>query len=398
FLFSSLLQAALTDVILISSVLVRKVSQLHRLNGTIDDHGSTETGSQPQKQHLAALVAAQSLHGGIIDHLDRAFERGLEIKSYPTAPEIMRFHKRPIPDDHSRVANGYRLILPVPGEFFNSSDHPLRRHCRPRRKLPRLRLPGGKDLYVGSADIDGEYIHNEASLFKPKSEARNPKQTRGPRVGCRGGRKVTRHPTLVPRHSLTRLGKGRAFGSDHTHQLVPGGDERLRPFFLKLGGQGTDVDTSLGELIQYRLALAAVGRHDFADFSVIGQRFEGAFGHGIDRERRRKRFDVEHVGSFGVLGSRAGPQQPLRTSAGVVDTLPAWRAQEGGVRPVNTIGNSDAELIAQGVRHLASHRDVPTADKHGRNRSDVGLEPGLYAPLDAAQEGLGGSNVLLARK
>src|SRR5262245_28629918 len=164
FLFSSLLQAALADVIFIGPLLVRKVSQLHRLDGPIEDHGGTETGSQPQKQHLAALVAAQSLHGGIIDDLDGPLERGLEIKSYPTAPEIMRFHKRPIPDDHARVAIGYRLILPVLSEFLEPSDHLLRCHCRPRGKLPRLRLSGGKDLYVGSADIDGEYIHNEASL------------------------------------------------------------------------------------------------------------------------------------------------------------------------------------------------------------------------------------------
>src|SRR5262245_33384076 len=183
FLFSSLLQAALTDVILISSVLVRKVSQLHRLNGTIDDHGSTETGSQPQKQHLAALVTSQGLHGCIVDHLDRAFERGLEIKSHPTAPEIMRLHKRPVPDDHSRVADGYRLILPVPGEFLNSSDHPLRRHGGPGGKFSRLVLAGGENFYVGTADIDCQHIHDEVSsrFVRLCSQLR-----KGPRVGCRG--------------------------------------------------------------------------------------------------------------------------------------------------------------------------------------------------------------------
>src|SRR5262245_36336242 len=109
FLFSSLFQAALADVILISSVLVRKVSQLHRLNGTIDDHGGTETGSQPQKQHLAALVTSQGLHGGIIDDLDGPLERGLEIKARPTTAEIVRFRERPIPDNHPGIANRYCL-------------------------------------------------------------------------------------------------------------------------------------------------------------------------------------------------------------------------------------------------------------------------------------------------
>src|SRR5215470_15538850 len=81
------------------------------------------------------------------------------------------------------------------------------------------------------------------------------------------------HPVSRILLALTRLLHGRALGCNHTHELVPGGDERLGPFFLKLGGQGIDVDAGLGELIQYRLALAAVGRHDFTDFSVIGQRF-----------------------------------------------------------------------------------------------------------------------------
>src|SRR5262249_16068223 len=108
--------------------------------------------------------------------------------------------------------------------------------------------------------------------------------------------------------------------------------------------------------------------------------------------------NIKDVGGLRVLGSGAGPQQPLWTSAGVVDTLPTRRAKEVAVRPVNTIGDSDAELIAQGVRHLASHRDVPTTNENGSPRSDLRLEPGLYAPLDAAQEGLGGSNIMLARK
>jgi hypothetical protein len=76
----------------------------------------------------------------------------------------MRFHQWTIPDDYSRVANGYRLILPVSGEFFNSSDHPLRRHGGPGGKPPGLVLAGGENFYVGSANIDCQHIHDEVSL------------------------------------------------------------------------------------------------------------------------------------------------------------------------------------------------------------------------------------------
>src|SRR5262245_34806671 len=164
FLFSPLFQAALSNVILIGSFLVWKMAQFHRLYDTIADHRGTEAGSQSEEQHLATLVTSQGLHGCIVDNLDGVFERSLEIKSYPTAREIMRFHQWTIPDDQSRVAHGYRLILPVSGEFVNSSDHPLRRHGGPGIKSSRLVLAGGEDFYVGSPNIDCQHIHDAVSF------------------------------------------------------------------------------------------------------------------------------------------------------------------------------------------------------------------------------------------
>src|SRR5262249_34285242 len=51
---------------------VRQVAELHRLYLAIDDKGGTESRSEAQKQHFAALVAAHSLQGGIIDDLHGA--------------------------------------------------------------------------------------------------------------------------------------------------------------------------------------------------------------------------------------------------------------------------------------------------------------------------------------
>ena len=53
-----------------------------------------------------------------------------------------------------------------------------------------------------------------------------------------------------------------AFRINYRHQVVPGLDERFRPFVLKLGGQLVDIDTGLGELTQHFLAIAAVCRQD----------------------------------------------------------------------------------------------------------------------------------------
>ena len=41
---------------------------------------------------------------------------------------------------------------------------------------------------------------------------------------------------------------------------------------------------------------------------------------------------------------------------------------------------------------------VPAADEHRGHGADVGIEPGLDAPLDAAQERLGRRHVVLARE
>ena len=197
-------------------------------------------------------------------------------------------------------------------------------------------------------------------------------------------------------HGLTGLRQGSALGGDHLHEFVPGFDERFGPFVLELGGQGVDVDAGPGELRQHFLAVATVGRQQRAEFAVLGEGFQGALGHGVHRERRRQGLDVQDVGGLGVLGARAGPQQALRAGPGVVHALPARRAQQGAAGLVRPLRHGDAELVAQRLRHLAHDRGVPAADEHRGDGADLGLEPGLDAPLDAAQECLGRRQVVLA--
>jgi hypothetical protein len=50
------------------------MAQLHGLDDAGHNHGGTQTRSQAQEKHLAALVAPEGLHGGIIDDLHRAPE------------------------------------------------------------------------------------------------------------------------------------------------------------------------------------------------------------------------------------------------------------------------------------------------------------------------------------
>ena len=66
---------------------------------------------------------------------------------------------------------------------------------------------------------------------------------------------------------------------------------------------------------------------DRADLPMIGEGFQGGLGHRVHGKRRGQRLDVQNVGSLGVLGAGAGPQQTLGAGAGVEDPLPARRSR-----------------------------------------------------------------------
>ena len=62
----------------------------------------------------------------------------------------------------------------------------------------------------------------------------------------------------------------------------------FRAFVLQPGGEAVHVDPGLRESRQDLFTVAAIGSHERADFAVVGERFQGDFGHGVDRERRRQ--------------------------------------------------------------------------------------------------------------
>src|SRR5262249_48341702 len=210
---------------------------------------------------------------------------------------------------------------------------------------------------------------------------------------------MTRTPVAMSRApSLAGLREDGALGGDDVHQLVPGLDERLRALVLELGRERVDVDTGLGEPGQDLLAVATVGRQDLTELAVLGEGLQSAFGHGVDREGRGEGLDVQNVGGLRILGARAGPQEPLGTSTGIVGALPPRRSEESPARLVRALGYGDAELVPQRLGRLRRDRGIPAADEQRRDRADLRLEPRGHAALDAAHEGLRGRQVVLARE
>src|SRR4030095_16689762 len=61
------LQSAQADVVLERAALLElHVAELHPLEGAVDDHRRAEAGAEAEEEHTAAFVAAERLHGGII--------------------------------------------------------------------------------------------------------------------------------------------------------------------------------------------------------------------------------------------------------------------------------------------------------------------------------------------
>jgi hypothetical protein len=97
-----------------------QVAEFHGLHDAIHDHGRSNPRSEAQKEHLAAVVAAQSLHGGVVDDLHRTTECGCEIEPDPSASQVVWFSNRPAVENRARIADRHYVIRPTPGELLDS--------------------------------------------------------------------------------------------------------------------------------------------------------------------------------------------------------------------------------------------------------------------------------------
>src|SRR5262249_52747745 len=116
FLLSVALESTPTHVILIGALLVGQVTKLYGLHDAVYNHRRSKPDSETEEQHLSAVVAAQRLHGCVVDDLYRAAECGSEIEREPSTAEIAWFGDRPAVDDWAGIADRDHVILPIPAE------------------------------------------------------------------------------------------------------------------------------------------------------------------------------------------------------------------------------------------------------------------------------------------
>src|SRR5262245_65484245 len=107
------LQPVHPDILLERSVPVWQMAELHRLHDAVDDHRRAQSGAQPEKEHLAAAIATERLHRGVVDDLDRTRERGPIVESNPARAEVTRLRDWAAVEDRSRIADRDRVITPL---------------------------------------------------------------------------------------------------------------------------------------------------------------------------------------------------------------------------------------------------------------------------------------------
>src|SRR4029453_6314636 len=240
FLLAVALQSGPTHVVLVGALLVWQVTELHGLHHAVHNYGRSKARSETEKEHLAALVAAQGLHGRIVDDLHRMTECCGEIEPDPSASQVGGFSDWPPGKNRTRRPDPNSVIVPAPAELLPAGHHLAWGHRRPGRKRSWLVVPCGKDLDRGPPTSTTKTFLAEDTFATPTRRCRRPV--------LRGGFFT----------ALARSLKCGGFGADHVHQVVPRLDEGLRTFLLKLPRQCMDLDIRAREPCQFLFVCASI--------------------------------------------------------------------------------------------------------------------------------------------
>src|SRR5215831_6804236 len=151
--------AALADVILEgAAVLVRHVADFGRLDHSVDDEGCAKTGAEPEKQHAPAAVAADRLHGCIVDQLHRPGELCGEVVADPTLAEGVGLGGDAAVIHESRIADGDRVVALSIEQLAQAAHHAARCHLGSGFEFGSRTLRTDAELHMRTADIDHQDV------------------------------------------------------------------------------------------------------------------------------------------------------------------------------------------------------------------------------------------------
>jgi len=102
--------------------------QIHRLKDSIDDHRGPDSGAEAQKEHAAAVIASQRLHGSIIDNLNWTTEGPWRSQIRPARTKVVGFVERASVVHGAWIADRDEAIFPILGDALHISYHFARSH------------------------------------------------------------------------------------------------------------------------------------------------------------------------------------------------------------------------------------------------------------------------------
>src|SRR5437867_347497 len=141
------------------------MSQFHRFDDSIHDQRGAETCSEPQKEHLATLVATQSLQGSVVHHLDGPFEGSLEIETSPAFSQIPGIGNRTVVRNQTWITHGNGVVIPIGRELPNRGHHFFRCQRWAGDSLPLHAFAGQERLDVSPTDVDHQHVSDELSVI-----------------------------------------------------------------------------------------------------------------------------------------------------------------------------------------------------------------------------------------
>ena len=100
-----------------------------------------DTGAEAEEEHAPAVVAAERLHGGVVDHADGLAERGCEVEAHPAVAEIARLGARSVGVDGPGITDRDDVVVPIGGGSRTCSTSTCGVSSLPESKRRRSSAP-----------------------------------------------------------------------------------------------------------------------------------------------------------------------------------------------------------------------------------------------------------------
>src|SRR5262245_37578515 len=96
FLHAVFIERSNSDVVFEHGIPGQQLTEHHWLDNAVHEQGGAEACSKTEEEHFPDLVAAQRLHGSVVQHFDRPPECSFKIETGPPSSQIPGLRNRTV--------------------------------------------------------------------------------------------------------------------------------------------------------------------------------------------------------------------------------------------------------------------------------------------------------------